>query len=84
MSDTQGFCPKDMYPELEMVAVEKALLPTDAKERKKIPVGSGVLDYFPAALAEIAKVSQAGNDQHNPGEELHWARGKSQWTNTIL
>ena len=77
MSDAQGFCPKDMYPELEMVAAEKALLPTDAKERKRIPIGSGVLDYFPAALAEIAKVSQAGNDQHNPGEELHWARGKS-------
>lgn len=37
----------------------------------------GLLDYFPAALAEVAKVSQAGNDKHNPGEDLHWARGKS-------
>ncbi len=54
------------------------LLPSDPKERKKIPITSGVLDYFPAALAEIAKVSQAGNDQHNPGEPLHWSRGKSQ------
>lgn len=53
------------------------LLPLDAKERKGIPVCSGVLDYFPAALAEVAKVSKAGNDQHNPGQDLHWARAKS-------
>lgn len=53
------------------------LLPTDPAARKDIPIGSGVLDYFPAALAEIAKVSKAGNDQHNPGEPLHWAREKS-------
>ena len=53
------------------------LLPSDPSERKRIPVGTGVLDYFPAALAEIAKVSQAGNDQHNEGQDLHWARGKS-------
>jgi hypothetical protein len=52
-------------------------LPPDAAERKAIPIASGVLDYFPAALAEIAKVSKAGNDQHNAGEPLHWARGKS-------
>ena len=56
---------------------DKALLPSDAKERKNIPIASGVLDYFPAALIEVAKVSKAGNDQHNPGEPLHWARGKS-------
>lgn len=53
------------------------VLPTDAAERKGIPIATGVLDYFPAALAEIAKVSKVGNDQHNPGEPLHWARGKS-------
>lgn len=53
------------------------LLPTDAKERKGIPITSGVLDYFPAALIAVARVSKAGNDQHNPGQLLHWARGKS-------
>ena len=52
-------------------------LPTDYKERKAIPIGTGVLDYFPDALAEVAKVSKAGNDQHNPGTPLHWQRGKS-------
>ena len=54
-----------------------AILPADAAERKKVPLGTGVLDYFPAALAEVAKISYAGNQQHNPGEPLHWARGKS-------
>ena len=53
-------------------------LPTDAKERKNLPIGTGVLDYFPLALAEVARVSKVGNDQHNPGEPLHWDRSKSQ------
>lgn len=52
-------------------------LPTDPKARKAIPVMSGVLDYFPDALAAVAAVSKAGNDQHNPGQPLHWSRGKS-------
>lgn len=54
-----------------------ATLPTDPTERKGVPLATGVLDYFPAALAEVAKVSKAGNDQHNPGQPMHWARGKS-------
>jgi hypothetical protein len=52
-------------------------LPTDAKERKNIPIGTGVLDYFPDALAEVAKASIAGNKQHLDGEPLHWDRTKS-------
>lgn len=54
-----------------------AHLPTDAAERKTIPLASGVLDYFPDALIEVAKVSYKGNQQHNPGEPLHWAKEKS-------
>jgi hypothetical protein len=50
---------------------------TDAKERKATPIYSGVRAYFPDALEEVARVSQAGNDQHNPGKELHWDRSKS-------
>lgn len=53
------------------------LLPSDPAERKNIPITTGVLDYFPLAIAEVAKVSKAGNDQHNPGQPLHWAKGKS-------
>lgn len=55
----------------------KAILPNEPAERKNCPITTGVLDYFPAALAEVARVSKAGNDQHNPGEPLHWARAKS-------
>ena len=53
------------------------LFPVDAAARKTIPLASGVLNYFPSALIEVAKVSFQGNQQHNPGQELHWARGKS-------
>lgn len=52
-------------------------LPTDSAERKEYPLYSGVLRYFPAALAGVALVSKRGNDKHNPGEPLHHARGKS-------
>ena len=52
-------------------------LPTDAKARKAIPIASGVLDYFPDAIAAIAECSRAGNEQHNPGKPLHWDRSKS-------
>ena len=60
-------------------------LPTDAKARKAIPIGTGVLDYFPDALAAVAEVARAGNEQHNPGQPLHWARGKSmdQWDTLV-
>lgn len=37
----------------------------------------GLLDYFPDALAEVSKVSYMGNEKHNPGQEMHHARGKS-------
>jgi hypothetical protein len=50
---------------------------TDYKGRKDVMVFDGVLMYFPDAIAAVAMVSKLGNDQHNPGEKLHWARGKS-------
>ncbi len=53
------------------------LLPESSAERKAIPITSGVLDYFPLALIEVAKTSKAGNDQHHPGKPLHWDRTKS-------
>ena len=49
----------------------------DAKARKDTPLYSGVRVYFPDALLEVARVSFTGNEQHNPGEPLHWARDKS-------
>jgi hypothetical protein len=45
--------------------------------RKQRPVASGVLDYFPDALMEVAYCSYMGNEQHNKGKPLHWDRSKS-------
>lgn len=53
------------------------MLPTDDKARKGLPIFRGPLMYFPDALLAVAAVCKAGNDQHNPGEPLHWAREKS-------
>lgn len=53
------------------------VLPEDSSERKAYPMCTGLIDYFPAALAYVAKISKIGNDKHNPGEPLHHARGKS-------
>lgn len=52
-------------------------LPTDAKERKNVPIATGVIAYFPDAIVDIAILSRIGNDQHNPGKPLHWDRSKS-------
>jgi hypothetical protein len=52
-------------------------LPTDPETRKGLPLTTGVLDYFPRAIAAVAHCSKVGNDQHNPGEPLHWAKEKS-------
>lgn len=52
-------------------------LPQDALSRKAIPLASGCLDYFPAALAAVASLSAAGNRQHHDDKPLHWDRAKS-------
>lgn len=52
-------------------------LPDDSADRNRIPMADGLLYYFPNALAAVAEVSRVGNEQHNPGEPMHWARGKS-------
>ena len=48
-----------------------------AEERKKRPVFTGVLKYFPDAIKEVARVSLKGNEQHHPDKPLHWDRSKS-------
>jgi hypothetical protein len=64
--------------EVNMVAPTRATtLPEDPAERKKYPLATGFFDYFPDAIVAVSRVSWQGNEQHNPGEPLHWARGKS-------
>lgn len=55
----------------------KNILPEDSDVRKGMPICTGVIDYFPAALAAVAEISRAGNDKHNPGQPLNWSRNKS-------
>jgi hypothetical protein len=53
-------------------------MPTQkAIDRKSTPVFSGVLQYFPDAINEVAKCSKIGQEQHSPGKPLHWDRSKS-------
>jgi hypothetical protein len=54
-----------------------AAMPTTAAERKGVPLYSGLIKYFPDALVAVAELSRIGNDQHNPGQPLHWDRSKS-------
>lgn len=55
------------------------LLPNMSSEkRKQYPLVSGCLDYFPDALLAVAHISYIGNQKHNPGQPIHWNRGKSQ------
>jgi hypothetical protein len=54
-----------------------ARLPTSAEARKNVPIATGCIDYFPDAIAAVAELSKKGNDQHNPGQPLHWDRSKS-------
>ena len=59
------------------MAEHSGALPTDSAERKTYPLYRGLFRYFPRALSAIAHHSYVGNEKHNPGEPLHWARGKS-------
>lgn len=52
-------------------------LPIDNKARKALPLWDFLMQYFPDAFVEVCKVAVVGNNQHNPGEPLHWAREKS-------
>ena len=58
-------------------ATEERVLPDDSDVRQQYPLWDGLFAYFPAALCEVARWSRVGNEKHNPGEELHWAREKS-------
>lgn len=66
---------------------EPDTLPTQAEggERKAYPLATGLLDYFPDALAEVANASLVATGQHHAGSEMHWDRDKSKdEANTLL
>lgn len=49
-------------------------LPTDGAARKRIPIFSGLLKYFPNACAAVAQCSFIGNEQHTPGQPMSWSK----------
>lgn len=63
--------------ELEAVQDKQPALPTDSDKRKEFPMFSGLLAYFPAALAQVSNHSYVGNEKHNKGLPLQHARGIS-------
>lgn len=48
-----------------------------AQQRKATPVFTGFFKYFPGAIREVAKLSHVANEQHNPGQPVHWDKSKS-------
>lgn len=52
-------------------------LPDDYHERKTWQMFTYLTEYFPDSFEEEVRVAIVGNQQHNPGEPLHWARDKS-------
>lgn len=52
-------------------------LPDAQATRNEYPMAEGLLDYFPNALAEVARLSFLATQQHHPGEPMHWDRSKS-------
>ena len=56
----EPFCSKiceAQYPGVG-VSAGSSVLPTDSEERKEIPIFSGVLNYFPLAIAAVARISR--------------------------
>jgi hypothetical protein len=64
----------EYVPEAPAVPV---FMSADSAVRKSMPIATGVLAYFPDALLLVAFISRLGNDKHNPGQPLHWAKEKS-------
>ncbi|MDB4442116.1 DUF5664 domain-containing protein [bacterium] len=79
-SDTLGI---DTHKWADVYAVDsKPVLDYDAmdeaKRRKMTPMYSGLLAYFPDALALVARNSMVGHYQHNdPKDPMYWDRTKS-------
>ncbi|MFI5091156.1 MAG: dATP/dGTP diphosphohydrolase domain-containing protein [Terriglobales bacterium] len=69
------FDPDDLYtwPRSRTKIID-ALAQDAINPRKRQPVATGVLAYFPDAILEVARVSEAGNRQHGT---VGWDRTKS-------
>lgn len=64
-------------PETSATPKRQRLIETTSEERKTYPMASGLLDYFPDALAEVAKISYLATQKHHPDKVMHHDRDKS-------
>jgi hypothetical protein len=78
-SDQMDRCYGAVQADVNRVNIDKARFVSrlTSAERKEYPVTTGFVDYFPDAMALVSHLSWAGNEKHNPGQPLHWARSKS-------
>lgn len=58
-------------------AAKTALRPYTSAERKEMPVQTIMAEYFPDALAAVARHSKKANTKHNGETPMFWAREKS-------
>jgi hypothetical protein len=77
LTDQEAYLPERTPYCRQTQGIDHLIKPSEAELRKQHPVATGVMDYFPDALYEIAHVSWKGNEQHNPGTPVHWDRSKS-------
>lgn len=75
LGERARFCATEDW--LEETGEHGTTLGTDSNGRKEVPLFRGLLRYFPAALAEVARVSKIGNDKHRPGQPMGHSRGVS-------
>ena len=54
-----------------------AIFPEDDEERQKYAVGTFICEFFPHAIAELARFSYDMQQKHNPGAPMGWAKEKS-------
>lgn len=65
------------YSAAQQLTETARYLPDETEVRKDYPLFDGLFGYFPNALCEVARWSKHSNQQHNPGEPMHWAKDKS-------
>lgn len=58
-------------------SIDRGVHLPEGPERNELPMAEGLLDYFPNALAEVARLSFKATQQHHPDAEMHWDRSKS-------
>ena len=74
--DVMGTGQAEVRAELAAAAISP--IPTDAAARKKTPIWSGFIMYFPRAITKVSQVSHAGNAQHNgPDNKMKWDKTKN-------